>query len=126
MPLKSASLHSLTHSAVSQKDTSYVKSLILNVLAWLCKELGLASRLPFGTGADRTASTSSSPQKGSVPGDLNMLKLNGPASESQKNLVLVVCLLVMSVMCIGLIWQAQIISNQREDIKWLQSLKFGG
>jgi hypothetical protein len=55
-----------------------------------------------------------------------MLKLNGPASDSQKNVVLVVCLLVMSAMCVGLIWQAQIIANQREDIKWLQSLKFGG
>jgi hypothetical protein len=55
-----------------------------------------------------------------------MLKLNGPASEIQKNVVLVVCLLVMSAMCIGLIWQAQIIANQREDIKWLQTLKFGG
>jgi hypothetical protein len=48
-----------------------------------------------------------------------------PASESQKNLVLVACILVMSVLCIGLIWQAQIIANQREDIKWLQELKFG-
>ena len=48
------------------------------------------------------------------------------ASESQKNLVLVVCVLVMSVLCIGLIWQAQIIANQREDIQWLQQLKFGG
>ncbi|HEY2819676.1 MAG TPA: hypothetical protein VGJ06_01440 [Candidatus Acidoferrum sp.] len=55
-----------------------------------------------------------------------MPKLNGPASESQKNVVLVVCLLMMSVMCIGLIWQAQIIANQKEDIKWLQTLKFGG
>jgi hypothetical protein len=55
-----------------------------------------------------------------------MLKLNGAASEPQKNIVLVVCLLVMSAMCIGLIWQAQIIANQREDIKWLQTLKFGG
>ena len=55
-----------------------------------------------------------------------MQNLKGPASESQKNMVLVVCLLVMSVMCIGLIWQSQIIENQREDIKWLQSLKFGG
>jgi hypothetical protein len=63
---------------------------------------------------------------GTVMGDLYMLKMSGPASESQKNVVLVVCLLVMSVMCIGLIWQAQIISNQREDIKWLQTLKFGG
>jgi hypothetical protein len=55
-----------------------------------------------------------------------LAKLQGPASESQKNLVLVVCILVMSVMCIGLIWQAQIIANQREDIKWLQEIKFGG
>ena len=66
------------------------------------------------------------PTEGRCKGDLYMLKMNGPASESQKNVVLVVCLLVMSVMCIGLIWQAQIISNQREDIKWLQTLKFGG
>lgn len=48
------------------------------------------------------------------------------ASESQKNLVLVICILVMSVLCVGVIWQAQIIANQREDIKWLQSLKLGG
>lgn len=53
-------------------------------------------------------------------------KLKGPASESQKGVVLIVCLLVMSAMCIGLIWQAQIISEQRENIKWLMSLKFGG
>jgi len=52
--------------------------------------------------------------------------LQVPASESHMNLVLVVCILVMSVLCIGLIWQAQIIANQREDIKWLQELKFGG
>jgi hypothetical protein len=32
----------------------------------------------------------------------------------------------MSALCIALIWQAQIISEQREDIKWLQTLKFGG
>ena len=53
-------------------------------------------------------------------------RLQIAASESQKNLVLVVCVLVMSVLCIGLIWQAQIIANQREDIKWFQELKFGG
>jgi hypothetical protein len=55
-----------------------------------------------------------------------LMKLSGPASESQKGLVLAVCLVVMSVMCVGLIWQAQIIANQREDIKWLETLKFGG
>jgi hypothetical protein len=52
-------------------------------------------------------------------------KLLAPASESQKNVLLVVCILMMSVLCIGLVWQAQIISNQREDIKWLQELKIG-
>ena len=57
--------------------------------------------------------------------DIPSSKLQIPASESQKNLVLVICVLVMSVLCIGLIWQAQIIANQREDIKWLQDLKFG-
>jgi len=52
-------------------------------------------------------------------------RLQHPASESQKNIVLIVCVLVMAIMCIGLIWQAQIISNQREDIKWLEELKLG-
>jgi hypothetical protein len=55
-----------------------------------------------------------------------LFKLGQPASESQKNVVVVICILAMSMMCIGLIWQAEIISNQRENIKWLQELKFGG
>jgi hypothetical protein len=55
-----------------------------------------------------------------------LIKLQNLASESQKNIVLVICILAMSVMCIGLVWQAQVIANQREDIKWLQDLKFGG
>jgi hypothetical protein len=54
------------------------------------------------------------------------LKFTSAASESQKGLVLAVCMLVMSVMCVALVWQAQIIANQREDIKWLETLKFGG
>jgi len=57
---------------------------------------------------------------------LSQLKLSTAASESQKGLVLAVCLVVMSVMCVALIWQAQVISNQRDDIKWLETLKFGG
>jgi hypothetical protein len=55
-----------------------------------------------------------------------LIKLQNAASESQKSIVLVICILAMSVMCIGLVWQAQVIANQREDIKWLQDLKFGG
>ena len=56
----------------------------------------------------------------------SVTKMQAPATESQKNIVLVVCVLMMSILCLGLMWQAQIISNQREDIKWLQNLKFGG
>jgi hypothetical protein len=52
-------------------------------------------------------------------------KLSGPASESQKGFVLTTCLIVMAALCIGLVWQAQIIANQRDDIKWLQSIKLG-
>jgi hypothetical protein len=55
-----------------------------------------------------------------------LLMLRQTASESQRNLVLLICVLVMSAMCIGLIWQAQIIADQRENIKWLETLKFGG
>ena len=56
----------------------------------------------------------------------SLVKLSGPASESQKGFVLTACLLVMAAMCIGIIWQAQVIANQRENIKWLQTIKFGG
>lgn len=46
--------------------------------------------------------------------------------ESQVGMVLIFCLLAMSAMSIALIWQAQIIANQREAIRWLEQLKFGG
>jgi hypothetical protein len=29
-------------------------------------------------------------------------------------------------MSVALVWQAQIIANQREAIQWLEQLKFGG
>jgi hypothetical protein len=87
---------------------------------------GWQTDCPLVQGRPHCNETVKCPHAGAVLGDLYMLKLNGPASEIQKNVVLVVCLLVMSAMCIGLIWQAQIIANQREDIKWLQTLKFGG
>ena len=53
-------------------------------------------------------------------------KLNSQASESQMGLLLTICIIAMSIMSIGLVWQAQIIANQRDDIRWLQNLKFGG
>jgi hypothetical protein len=49
-----------------------------------------------------------------------------PARESHTNLALAVCIFMMSLMSIGLIWQAQIIADQRSAIQWLESLKFGG
>jgi hypothetical protein len=48
-----------------------------------------------------------------------------PAGESHTNLVLAVCVFLMSLMSIAIIWQAQIIADQRAAIKWLESLKFG-
>ncbi|HEY6265948.1 MAG TPA: hypothetical protein VIW93_14195 [Candidatus Acidoferrum sp.] len=48
-----------------------------------------------------------------------------PAPESKIGLVLVLCVIAMSFMSIALVWQAQIITNQREAIQWLEQLKFG-
>jgi hypothetical protein len=52
--------------------------------------------------------------------------LHLPAHESKVGLVLVFCVIGMSFMSIALVWQAQIIANQREAIQWLEQLKFGG
>ena len=49
-----------------------------------------------------------------------------PAQESNIGLVLIFCVITMSFMSIALVWQAQIIANQREAIQWLERLKFGG
>ena len=49
-----------------------------------------------------------------------------PARESHTNLALAICVFLMSLMSVGLIWQAQIISDQREAIHWLESMKLGG
>lgn len=52
--------------------------------------------------------------------------LHNPAPESHRRLVLAVCVIAMSALCIILIWQAQVIANQRDTIRWLETLKFGG
>jgi putative effector of murein hydrolase LrgA (UPF0299 family) len=46
--------------------------------------------------------------------------------ESHVGMVLIFCLITMSAMSIALVWQAEIIANQRESIRWLEQLKFGG
>ncbi|MGB2590909.1 MAG: hypothetical protein WBG02_00560 [Candidatus Acidiferrum sp.] len=53
-------------------------------------------------------------------------KLHIPASESSMGIVLTVCVVAMGFMSMALLWQAQIIANQREAIRWLETLKFGG
>lgn len=45
--------------------------------------------------------------------------------ESHVGVALIVCLIVMSAMSIALVWQAQVIANQRDAIRWLEHLKAG-
>ena len=45
--------------------------------------------------------------------------------ESHVGFALIFCLIVMSAMSIALVWQAQIIANQRDAIRWLEQLKAG-
>ena len=49
-----------------------------------------------------------------------------PASESQKGFIIALCLVAMSIMAVGLVWQAEIIASQREAIRWLETAKLGG
>jgi hypothetical protein len=49
-----------------------------------------------------------------------------PASETQKSFIIAICVVAMSVMAVGLVWQAEIIASQREAIHWLETAKFGG
>jgi hypothetical protein len=53
-------------------------------------------------------------------------KLGIPASESSMGIVLTICVVGMGLMSMALLWQAQIIANQREAIHYLETVKFGG
>jgi hypothetical protein len=48
-----------------------------------------------------------------------------PAAESHTNLALALCVLVMGLMSVAIVWQAQIIANQRDIIRFLETVKFG-
>jgi len=50
--------------------------------------------------------------------------LHVPATETQTGVVLGVCIFAMSVMSIVLVWQAQIIANQKAVIRMFES-RFG-
>ena len=49
-----------------------------------------------------------------------------PAAETHTNLALAVCVFMMGLMSVAIVWQAQIIASQREAIRFLENLKFGG
>ncbi len=53
-------------------------------------------------------------------------RLAVPASESQMAVALAFSALAMSLMLWVIIWQSDVISSQRDVIRWLWSLKFGG
>jgi hypothetical protein len=48
-----------------------------------------------------------------------------PVSETQTGIVLAFCIFAMSVMSIGLVWQAQIIAKQNAVIRMFES-RLGG
>lgn len=54
-------------------------------------------------------------------------RLRVPASESQMALVLGISSVLMSLMFWVILWQSNIIADQRDVIRWLaRALKFGG
>jgi len=59
----------------------------------------------------------------SVLPKLKFLRL--PANESSTGLVLSLSVVVSGLMSIALVWQAEIIANQREVIRWLEGMKIG-
>jgi hypothetical protein len=48
-----------------------------------------------------------------------------PANESSLGLVLSLSVVALGLMSIALVWQAEIIANQREMIRWLEAMKMG-
>jgi hypothetical protein len=52
--------------------------------------------------------------------------LHLPANESSVGLVLSLSVVVLGIMSIALVWQAEIIANQREVIRGLEALKLAG
>jgi hypothetical protein len=55
---------------------------------------------------------------------INRLRI--PASESNMGLVLAACAATLGLMSVALVWQAQVIAEQRLAIQWLEHLKLGG
>ena len=52
-------------------------------------------------------------------------RLRIPSTESHMGIVLAVCAVALGLMSVALVWQAQIIADQRQAIQWLEHLKLG-
>ena len=48
-----------------------------------------------------------------------------PAAESHTNVALAICVTLMGLMSVAILWQAQVIANQRDAIRFLETIKFG-
>jgi hypothetical protein len=48
-----------------------------------------------------------------------------PAAETHTSLALAACVAIMGLLSVALVWQAQIIANQRDIIRFLETVKFG-
>jgi hypothetical protein len=53
-------------------------------------------------------------------------RLAVPASESHLTVALALCMLVMSLLLCGIMWQSGVISYQQELIRLLWDARFGG
>lgn len=52
-------------------------------------------------------------------------RLSVPASEPKIALVLAICAMTLGLMSVALVWQAQVIADQRETIQVLKQMKLG-
>jgi hypothetical protein len=48
-----------------------------------------------------------------------------PADKSHTDIAVAVCVVLMGLLSVAIIWQAQIIANQRDAIRFLETVKFG-
>ena len=53
-------------------------------------------------------------------------RLTVPASESQMAIALGVSVVTMGLMLWAILWQSDVITYQREVIRWMWSWKYGG
>ena len=68
---------------------------------------------------------SSGPVQGAKPMAYLRRFLQLPANEPSISLVLSLSIVVLGFLSLALVWQAEIIANQREVIRWLEAMKIG-